>query len=135
MEKNLIAPKVRSFPIVGIGGSAGGLEAFQELLKNLSNKIGMAFVFIMHLAPEHKSMLAELLSRQTKMPLCEARNRMPVEINHVYVIPPNMNMSVADGKLILSKRQTSGLKNLPVDHFFRSLAKEKGTATETQEGV
>jgi len=120
-------PSSRPFPIVGIGGSAGGLDAFRGLLKNLSAKSGMAFVFIMHLAPGHKSMLAELLSRDTKMPVSEAKNRMPIEVDHVYVIPPNMSMSVASGKLILAKRQGADLRHMPVDCFFRSLAKEKGT--------
>ena len=81
-------PKTASFPIVGIGASAGGLEAYQELLKNLSAKPGMAIVFIMHLAPGHKSMLTELLARLTKMPVREIKNGMPIEVNHVYVIPP-----------------------------------------------
>jgi two-component system CheB/CheR fusion protein len=82
-----IAPKTKTtFPVVGIGGSAGGLEAFQELLKNLSAKPGAAFVFIMHLAPKHKSMLTELLARSTKMPVSEVKNNMPLEINHVYVM-------------------------------------------------
>ena len=72
-----------SFPVVGIGGSAGGLEAFRALLSSLSNKPGMAFVFIMHLAPGHKSMLAELLAGFTKMPVREVRSNIPLEVNHV----------------------------------------------------
>lgn len=127
MKTRSATPKGRPFSIVGIGGSAGGLEAFQELLRNLSARPGMAFVFIMHLAPEHKSMLAELLSRSTMMPLCEAKNRMPIDVNHVYVIPPKMNMSVSGGKLMLVTRKAADLKQMPVDLFFRSLAKEKGT--------
>jgi len=114
------------FPIVGIGASAGGLEAYQELLKNLSAKPGMAFVFIMHLAPGHKSMLTELLARLTKMPVSEIKNSMPIEVNHIYIIPPSTNLSIANGKLKLTKRKDTDLKRMPIDYFFRSLAEEQG---------
>ncbi|MDD5109235.1 MAG: chemotaxis protein CheB [Candidatus Omnitrophica bacterium] len=116
----------KSFPIVGIGASAGGLEAFQELLKNLSAKPQMAFVFIMHLAPEHKSMLTELLARLTKIPVKEIKNGMFIEINHLYVIPPNANISISGGKLMLSRRADRDFKHMPIDYFFRSLAEDKG---------
>jgi len=119
-------PKTTSFPIVGIGASAGGLEAYQELLKNLSAKPGMAFVFIMHLAPGHKSMLTELLARLTKMPVSEVKSGMPIEVNHVYVKPPDTNISIAGGKLILSKRNDINFKHMPIDYFFCSLADEQG---------
>jgi len=119
-------PKTTSFPIVGIGASAGGLEAYQELLKNLSAKPGMAFVFIMHLAPGHKSMLTELLARLTKMPVSEAKSGMPIEVNHVYIKPPDTNISIASGKLILSKRNDRNFKHMPIDYFFCSLAEEQG---------
>ncbi|MFA6186753.1 MAG: chemotaxis protein CheB [Phycisphaerae bacterium] len=118
--------KAASFPIVGIGASAGGLEAYQELLKNLSAKPGMAVVFIMHLAPEHKSMLTELLARSTKMPVREIKNGMSIEINNVYVIPPSANVSIAGKKLKLSKMKNAGLRRMPVDWFFHSLAEEQG---------
>jgi len=114
------------FPIVGIGASAGGLEAYQELLKNLSAKPGMAFVFIMHLAPGRKSMLTELLAKSTKMPVREIKNGMSIEVNHVYIIPPSTNVSIASGKLKLAKRKDTNLKRMPIDHFFRSLAEEQG---------
>jgi two-component system CheB/CheR fusion protein len=119
-------PQTTSFPVVGIGASAGGLEAFQELLKNLSDKPGMAFVFIMHLAPGHKSMLTELLARLTKMPVREIKNGMLLEINHVYIIPSSTNVSIANGRLKLSKMEDAGLKRMPIDWFFRSLAEEQG---------
>ena len=119
-------PKTASFPIVGIGASAGGLEAYQELLKNLSAKPGMAIVFIMHLAPAHKSMLTELLARLTKMPVKEIRNGMPIEVNHVYIIPPSTNVSIANGRLKLNEIKDAGLKRMPIDWFFRSLAEEHG---------
>jgi two-component system CheB/CheR fusion protein len=119
-------PKTASFPIVGIGASAGGLEAYQELLKNLSAKPGMAFVFIMHLAPGHKSMLTELLARLTKMPVREIKNGMPIEVNHVYIITPGTNVSIASGKLKLNNMEDAGFKRMPIDWFFRSLAEEQG---------
>ncbi len=118
--------KTASFPIVGIGASAGGLDAYQELLRNLSAKPGMAIVFIMHLAPEHKSMLTELLARLTKMPVREIKNGMPIEVNHVYIIPPGTNVSIANGKLKLNRMKDAGLKRMPIDWFFRSLAEEQG---------
>jgi len=128
-KKKKIMPvnsKTTFFPVVGIGGSAGGLEAFQELLKNLSDKPGMAFVFIMHLAPGHKSMLTELLARLTKMPVREIKNGMLLEVNHVYIIPPGTNISIASEKLILSSIKDAGLKRMPIDWFFHSLAEERG---------
>jgi two-component system CheB/CheR fusion protein len=115
-----------SFPIVGIGGSAGGLEAFSELLRNIPAEPGMALVFIMHLAPEHKSMLPELLAKVTKMPVSEIKSGMLLKVNHVYVKPPNTNLSISKGKLILSPRQDNNTKHLPIDFFFRSLAEEHG---------
>jgi len=128
-KKKKIMPantKTTFFPVVGIGGSAGGLEAFQELLKNLSDKPGMAFVFIMHLTPGHKSMLTELLARLTKMPVREIKNGMLLEVNHVYIIPPGTNISIASEKLILSSIKDAGLKRMPIDWFFHSLAEERG---------
>jgi two-component system CheB/CheR fusion protein len=119
-------PQTTSFPIVGIGASAGGLEAYQELLKNLSAKPGMAFVFIMHLTPGHKSLLTELLARLTKMPVREIKNGMPIEVNHVYVKPPGTDLSIASGKLKLNNMKDAGLRRMPIDWFFRSLAEEHG---------
>ena len=130
-EKKKVLPvggKGVSFPIVGIGASAGGLEACQELLGNLSDKSGMAFVFIMHLAPEHKSMLAELLAKSTKMPVREIKNGILIEANHVYVIPPGANISITKGKLKLKKMKDASLKRMPIDWFFSSLAEEHGNS-------
>ena len=114
-----------SFPVVGIGGSAGGLEAFRALLSSLSNKPGMAFVFIMHLAPGHKSMLAELLAGFTKMPVREVRSNIPLEVNHVYVMPANSHIFITHRKLKLQDLKDTGLR-MPIDGFFRSLAEEQG---------
>ncbi|MBD2494131.1 chemotaxis protein CheB [Nostoc sp. FACHB-280] len=115
------------FPIVGIGASAGGLEAFTQLLSHLPNDTGMGFVFIQHLSPNQKSILAEILSRTTEMPVMEAQNGMVVEPNHVYVIPPNAMMTIAEGKLNLVPRQKTRGQVMSVDLFFFSLAQERGS--------
>src|SRR5438046_3076937 len=82
-----------SFPIVGIGASAGGLEAFTQFLSGLPSETGMGFVLVQHLAPQHDSMLTELLSRTTRIPINEVEDGMCVQPNHIYVIPPNTNMA------------------------------------------
>src|SRR5262245_10822288 len=92
----------RPVSIVGVGASAGGLEAFEQLLTALPSDSGMAFVLVQHLAPKHESILSELLQKSTKMPVVEVSQGMKVEANHVYVIPPNADMSIADGTLHLS---------------------------------
>jgi two-component system, chemotaxis family, CheB/CheR fusion protein len=91
-----------NFPIVGVAASAGGLEAFTQLLAHLPVDTGMAFVLIQHLAPDRASLLAEILARATKMLVCEVQNGLPVEPNHVYVIAPNTKMTLLNGVLQLS---------------------------------
>ncbi len=113
------------FPIVGIGASAGGLEAFTELLQTLPSDTGMAFVFIQHLDPKHVSLLTELLQRQTKMRVVEATNGVKVEPDHVYVIPRNTHMSLVRGVLTLTPRVTAPIPHMPIDPFLRSLAVEQ----------
>jgi two-component system CheB/CheR fusion protein len=116
-------------PVVGIGASAGGLEAFSQLLKALRIDTGMAFVVVQHLAPAHPSILAEILARVTTMPVAEvvAKPDSPVavEANHVYVIPPGQSMTIEGGKLHLSEREAKGQPRV-IDKFFSSLAKEQG---------
>src|SRR5882672_10190344 len=115
------------FPIVGIGASAGGLEAFTQLLQELPADTGMAFVLVPHLAPTHESMLRDILSSATDMPVVNVEDRMRVEPNHVYVIPPNANMGIMNGELHLMPR--GGGQHLPIDFFLRTLAQEqKGAA-------
>jgi len=82
------------FAVVGIGASAGGLEAFTELLKHLPNKTGMAYVLVQHLAPKHESVLTELLSKATRVPVREVKDGMAVKPDNVYVIPPNTSMAI-----------------------------------------
>src|SRR5512141_2818294 len=113
-----------SFPIVGVGASAGGLEAFTQLLKALPVDTGMAFVLVQHLAPSHASALAEILSRATNMPVMEVRDESTVEPNHVYVIPPDRSMVIMRGVLQLLPREGRGAHH-PVDQFFRALAAER----------
>ena len=116
-----------AFPIVGIGASAGGLEAYQQLLTHLPDDTGMAFVLIQHLDPHHESRLTELLARNTQMPVGEATHGQKVEPNHFYIIPPNVNLAIVEGKLHVSPRtETRGL-HLPIDFFFRSLAEDQKT--------
>ena len=113
--------------VVGIGASAGGLEAIESFFKNMPTNSGVAFVVIQHLSPDHKSLMAELLSKRTHMPVHRAEDGMPVEPDTVYLIPPNKNLRLFHGKLLLSSqnRDERGI-NLPIDIFFRSLAEDYG---------
>ena len=110
--------------IVGVGASAGGLEAFTELLTHLPDDTGMAFVLIQHLDPNHESHLTELLSKASKMPVSEVNGGTHVEANHVYVIPPRRNLSISDGVLHTTPRPDSG-RNMPIDDFLRALALDR----------
>ena len=117
-----------SFPVVAIGASAGGLGAFTALLKALPSKSGMAFVLIQHLEPKHESALSNLLSKATSMPVLEVSDGLAVLPNHVYVIPPNKNMTIRKGNLRLTPRsEASGLQR-PIDEFSVALAEEQGNA-------
>ena len=111
-----------SFPVVGIGASAGGLEAATQLLKNLPQSPGLAFVLVQHLDPTHESALAALLSRVTSMPVSVARNNLRLEPNHVYVIPPNKILALKERRLKVSPRRDSRQVHRPIDHFLASLA-------------
>jgi two-component system, chemotaxis family, CheB/CheR fusion protein len=114
------------FPIVGVAASAGGLEAFTQLLEHLPVDTGMAFVLIQHLSPDHQSLLTEILARVTQMQVREAQQGMVVEPNHVYVIPPNAKMVLDGGVLQLSPREKVFGKYMPGDAFFISLAADRG---------
>ena len=114
------------YPIVGIGASAGGLEAFRELLKALPPDTGLGFVLVQHLDPGHDSLLAKLLSNATAMPVAEVEEGMTVEPNHVYVIPPNKTMGIRNGTLHLIARGDPTARHLPVDYFLTSLAEDRG---------
>ena len=116
----------RTFPIVGVGASAGGLDAFTELLTALPLDTGMAFVLLQHLEAKHESILTKLLSKATQLPVTEIRQGMPVEPNHIYVMPANADLSIANGVLRILSRKTSPGRHLPIDHFFRTLALTRG---------
>ncbi len=114
------------FPVVGIGASAGGLEAVSDLLDAMRPDGGMAFVLVQHLSPDRESMMAELLSRHTAMPVSQVEDGMAVEPDHVYVIRPGHVLTIREGRLHLGPPLgTSRAANRPVDDFFRSLAEEQ----------
>jgi two-component system, chemotaxis family, CheB/CheR fusion protein len=123
-ETETSAPENR-FPVVGIGASAGGLEAFRQLLSHLPIDTGMAFVLIQHLDPHQKSLLTEILARETAMPVVEVQSGMAIQPNQVYVIPPNTKMAIVHGALKLTARDRT--KPMPVDTFFFSLAADLGS--------
>lgn len=118
---------VPSFPVVGIGASAGGLAAFEAFFSGMTDPFepGMAFVLVQHLAPDHKSILAEILRRCTKMQVFEVEDGMLVQPNCVYIIPPDRDMAYLNGTLqLLEPSAPRGLR-LPIDFFFRSLAQDR----------
>ncbi|MDP2133257.1 MAG: chemotaxis protein CheB [Sulfuritalea sp.] len=120
-----VAAPGAAFTIVGIGASAGGLEALELFFRNVPAASGMAFVVVQHLDPTHKGVMAELLQRATAMPVGEIRDRMKVAPDHVYVIPPNRDLSILHGVLhLLEPAAPRGLR-LPIDYFFRSLAADQ----------
>jgi len=116
----------RHFPIVGIGASAGGLEALEGFLSHVPAGSGMAFVVIQHLDPTQKAVISELLQRVTPMPVREGRDGEKMKPEHVYVIPPNKDMSVLRGALQLLDRPAVHGVRLPIDFFFRTLAADQG---------
>ncbi|HEY5083106.1 MAG TPA: chemotaxis protein CheB, partial [Rhizomicrobium sp.] len=123
--KPRVSPATASFPIVGIGASAGGLEALEQFLGHVPAGSGMAFVIVQHLDPTHKGMMSELLQRTTSMRVIQVRDRTPVQPDCVYVIPPNKDMSILRGVLhLLAPAAPRGLR-LPIDFFFRSLAQDQ----------
>ncbi len=132
-------------PIVGIGASAGGLEAFTQLLRQLPVDTGFGFVLVQHLDPQHESALAQLLARATAMPVCEATHNLRVRANHVYIIPPNTSLGIARGVLSLQPRLKNRVAFRSVDFFLEALAKDRreraigvilsGTATDGTLGL
>ncbi len=114
------------FPVVGIGASAGGLQALAEFFTHASPTGGIAFVVILHLSPDVESSAAELLQRYTGMPVAQVTGSIRVEPNHVYIIPPNKQLEIHDGRLHLLERQLVEGRRVPVDAFFCSLATAYG---------
>ncbi len=127
MKENKEKSKILSanfFPVVGVGASAGGLDAFKRLLRAIPENSGMAYVLVQHLDPSHDSLLTEILQKATNIPVLEISNDIKVAPNHIYVIPPNKIMVANDGVLELTTRpgKIKNAKNLPIDIFFTSLA-------------
>src|SRR5262249_40197289 len=116
-----------SFPVVGVGASAGGFEAFTQLLQHLPAQSGMAFVLVQHLDPKHASSLVELLAKTTRMPVHQVTDGTPVEEDQVYVIPPNTDMVIRQESLRLTPRTETRGQHMPVDGFLRSLAEERAS--------
>ncbi len=124
--KSAASPQLpNTFPIVGIGASAGGLEAMEQFLKPVPKECGMAFVIVQHLDPTHKGVLPELLQRCTKLAVQQVTDGMKVQPNCVYVIPPNKDMSLLHGVLYLFAPTTPRGLRLPIDFFLRSLAEDR----------
>ncbi|MFZ2161601.1 MAG: chemotaxis protein CheB [Sideroxyarcus sp.] len=119
-------PVDAGFNIVGIGASAGGLEAFEQFFRNVPPDSGMAFVLVSHLDPDHASLLTEILQRASTMPVVEAVDQVKVEPNHVYVLPPNREMAIFHGALQLNEPEMPRGQRMVIDSFLRSLAEDLG---------
>src|SRR5262245_35789825 len=113
------------FPVVGIGASAGGLEALEELFDHMPADTGMAFVVVTHQHPGHTSMLPELLRRKTEMTVVEAEEGARLQPNHIYVGPPGGQIAILDGRLHRMETEKKEAPRLPIDYFFRSLATDQ----------
>src|SRR5260370_27423919 len=109
-------------PVVGIGASAGGLTALESLLPAIKKDGGLAFVIVQHLDPGHQSVLADLLERLSLVPVSTIADNMPVDADHIYVIPPNSSLTILDGHLRLTPPVDERGQRAPIDGFFASLA-------------
>jgi len=114
-----------SFPVVGLGASAGGLEALQGFFEILPENLGAAYVIIQHLSPDYKSLMDELLARVTRLPIHIVQDGTKLRPDTIYLIPPKHNMTIFHDKLFLTRQQEDRGLNLPIDIFFRSLARDK----------
>ena len=112
-------------PVVGIGASAGGVEALEAFFKSVPADSGLAFVVVTHLAPDRESMLAEILGRATKMPVVDAQDGRMVEAEHVYVLPPGAILTIHDGRLQLRRTGLNDHERAPIDVFFNALAEDQ----------
>jgi len=119
-------PDLLPYPVVAMGASAGGLEAYIEVLQNLPADTGMSFIVLSHLSADKKSHLTEILSKRTSMPVIEIADGMRPEPNSVYVLPPGAIATISHGILHL-QQPDGGVPRLVIDQFFRSLAADQGT--------
>ena len=118
-------PPSNDFPVVGVGASAGGLEAFKRLVRAIPASSGMAYILVQHLEPNHDSLLPEILQKSTAIPVEEITDNVHVEPDHIYIIPSNKLLTAFDGRLLLKPRPKN-TKSLPVDLFFTSLSEVHG---------
>jgi two-component system, chemotaxis family, CheB/CheR fusion protein len=116
----------KNISVVSIGASAGGLEAFSEVLRNLPIQTGLAFVFVQHLDPHHSSQLVPILTRETALPIKEVTDGELLQPDQVYIMPPNREMTLEKGALRLWVRTETRGRHLPIDRFFASVAEEQG---------
>src|SRR3954451_6271683 len=124
-DEQTVPPRPTEGRIVGIGASAGGLEALEQLFDALPADTGMAFVVVQHLSPDFRSLMDELISRHSEMPVVIAEDNLPVLANHIYVMPPRKQMIIRDRHLVLTDKEPQAF-TLPIDTFFRSLAQDVG---------
>ena len=123
-EKDIVRQNSR-FPVVAIGASAGGLEAYTEFFRALPVSTGMAFVLVQHLDPSHHSMLTEIIAKATRIPVEEVKSGIKIRPDRAYVIPPNKLMSIAEGVFKLTPRSKGAGRHLAINFFMRSLAQER----------
>src|SRR5262245_5128315 len=139
-------PLDRAVPtVVGVGASAGGLEAFSQLLAALPSEANIAIVFVQHLSPQHESALPTLLATRTPLPVVQVTEGLKIEARHIYVIPPNVQMGLTDGVLHLLPRSFDRSQFSPIDFFLQSLARSaenravgvilSGTASDGAAGI
>ena len=144
-ESGVGTPENKPLLYVGIGASAGGLEAIEAFFTHMPSGSGMAFIVIQHLSPDYKSLMVELLSKKTPMPVHRAEDGTPVLPNNIYLIPPKKNLTIFHGRLLLSDQDHVRGVNLPIDVFLRSLAEDQaekavaiilsGTGSDGMRGV
>src|SRR5215212_5302438 len=115
-----------NFLVVGIGASAGGVQALRNFFANVPAHTRMAYVVILHLSPDHDSQLAEVLQSVSLLPVTKVERRVRVVPDHVYVIPPNKSLEIQDGHIDVLNMTTSDVRRAPVDIFFRTLADSRG---------
>lgn len=124
-KKNTSDKNQPDFPVVGIGASAGGLNAFKTFFSHMPANSNMAFVLVPHLDPDHQSLMVELLNKHTSMPVCEVTDKMQVESNHVYIIPPGRYLKIHNYKLQLTQPPEKRGAETAIDNFLRSLAQDQ----------
>ena len=126
LDKDVTAASDTPHHIVGVGASAGGLEALEQLFSGMPPDTGFAFVVVQHLSPDFKSLMDELLARRTRLPVLLVENGVTVQRDRIYLIPPKKEMIISEGKLLLSDKGAQAELSLPIDTFFRSLAQDAG---------